>query len=126
MQQYRQLGDIGRNPPRLIFAEQLCGPGKTLLLMILGYNNEAAPRQGAAFLFMLFARQADTQPNLARVPLLYVPFDFFLAFFFMTLFLAVGPLSQSQQWQQADERGVNQSWLRGNNIETARWGTTLA
>jgi hypothetical protein len=23
---------------------------------------------------------------------LYVPFDFFLAFFFMTLFLAVGPL----------------------------------
>jgi hypothetical protein len=31
----------------------------------------------------------------ARVPIIYVPFDFFLAFFFMTLFLAVGPLSQS-------------------------------
>jgi hypothetical protein len=58
----------------------------------------------------------DTQPNLARVPLLYVPFDFFLAFFFMTLFLAVGPLSQSKQWQQADERGVNRSWQRGNNF----------
>ena len=27
---------------------------------LLGYNNEAAPRQGAAFLFMLFARQADS------------------------------------------------------------------
>jgi hypothetical protein len=55
------------------------------------------PRQGAAFLFMLFARQADTQPNLARAPIIYVPFDFFLAFFFMTHFLAVGPLSQSKQ-----------------------------
>jgi len=75
---------------------------------------------------MLFARQADTQPNLARVPILYVPFDFFLAFFFMKLFLSVGPLSQSKQWQQADECGVNQSWQRGNNIETAPWGTTLA
>jgi hypothetical protein len=30
----------------------------------------------------------------------------------MTLFLAVGPLSQSKQWQQADERGVNRSWQR--------------
>jgi hypothetical protein len=84
--------------------------------MILGYNNEAAPRQGAAFLFMLFARQVDTQPNLARVPLLYVPFDFFLAFFFMTLFLSVGPLSQSKQWQRADECGVNQSWQRGISV----------
>jgi hypothetical protein len=46
-----------------------------------------------------------------------------LAFFFITLFLAVGPLSQSKQWQQADERGVNRSWQRGNNIETAPWDT---
>jgi len=84
--------------------------------MPTGYNNEAAPRQGAAFLFMLFARQADTQPNLARVPILYVPFDFFLAFFFMTLFLSVGPLSQSKQWQRADECGVNQSWQRGISV----------
>jgi hypothetical protein len=65
---------------------------------------------------MLFARQADTQPNLARVPIFYVPFDFFLAFFFMTLFLCVGPLSQSKQWQQADERGVNRSWQRGISV----------
>jgi hypothetical protein len=42
----------------------------------------------------------------------YVPFDFFLAFFFMTLVLAVGPLSESKQWQQADERGMNRSWRR--------------
>jgi hypothetical protein len=76
---------------------------------LLGYNNEAAPHQGAAFVFLLFARQA-------RVPILYVPFDFFLAFFFMTLFLSVGPLSQSEQWQQADERGVNRSWQRGISV----------
>jgi hypothetical protein len=41
--------------------------------------------------FSFFARRG-TQPNLARVQLLYVPFFLFLAFFFMTLFLAVGPL----------------------------------
>jgi hypothetical protein len=39
-----------------------------------------------------------------------------LAFFFMTLFLSVGPLSQSEQWQQADERGVNRSWQRGISV----------
>jgi len=33
---------------------------------LLGYNNEAAPRQGAAFLFMLFARQADSAEPCAR------------------------------------------------------------
>jgi hypothetical protein len=72
-------------------------------------NNEAAPHQGAAFLFMLFARQAL---SLARVPIIYVPFDFFLDFFFITLFLSVGPLSQSKEWQRADERGVNRSWQK--------------
>jgi hypothetical protein len=46
--------------------------------------------------FLCFSRGRQTQPSLARVPLLYVPFDFFLAFFFMALFLAVGPLSQSK------------------------------
>jgi len=56
--------------------------------MILGYNNEAAPRQGAAFLFMLFARQAGSAEPYARSTF-YVPFDFFLAFFFMTIFLAL-------------------------------------
>jgi hypothetical protein len=81
------------------------------------------PRVRGPLFFLCFSRGRRTQPNLARVPLLYVPFDFFLAFFFMTLFLAVGPLSQSKQWQQADERGVNRSWQRGNNIETAPWGT---
>ena len=78
------------------------------------------PRVRGPLFFLCFSRGRRTQPNLARVPLLYdLPFDFFLAFFFMTLFLAVGPLSQSKQWQQADERGVNRSWQRGNNIETA-------
>jgi hypothetical protein len=74
------------------------------------------PRVRGPLFFLCFSRGRRTQPNLARVPLLYVPFDFFLAFFFMTLFLAVGPLSQSKQWQQADERGVNRSWQRGNNL----------
>jgi hypothetical protein len=73
--------------------------------------------RGPLFFYAFRAASGLSQtPNLARVPLLYVPFDFFLAFFFMTLFLAVGPLSQSKQWQQADERGVNRSWQRGNNI----------
>ena len=57
---------------------------------LLRYNNEAAPRQGAAFLFMLFARQADSAEPCARRTL-YVPFDFFLDFFFMTFFLGVDP-----------------------------------
>jgi hypothetical protein len=60
---------------------------------LLGYNNEAAPRQGPLF-FLCFSRGSRTQPKLARVPLLYVPFDFFLVFFFM-----IGPLSQSKQCQ---------------------------
>jgi hypothetical protein len=41
-------------------------------------------------------RGRRTQPNLTRMQFVYVPFDFFLAFFFMTLVLAVGPLSQSK------------------------------
>ena len=80
--------------------------------MILGYNNEAAPRQGAAFLFMLFARQVDTQPNLARVPLLYVPFDFFLAFFFMTLFLAVTRRVASGRNDAKSHEGSITAWAR--------------
>jgi hypothetical protein len=68
------------------------------------------PRARGPLFFLCFSRGSwDTQPNLARVQIFYVPFDFFLAFFFMTLFLSVGPLSQSKQWQQADERGVNRS-----------------
>jgi hypothetical protein len=63
---------------------------------------------------MLFTRQADSAEPCP--PLLYVPFDFFLAFFFITLFLAVGPLSQSKQWQHADERGVNRSWRRETTL----------
>ena len=55
------------------------------------YNNEAAPHQGAAFLFMLFARQAALSLTFRTFPLLYVPFFFDLAFFFIALFLAVGP-----------------------------------
>ena len=43
-------------------------------------------------------------------PLLYVPFFFDLAFFFMTLFLAVEPPAQSKAWGRADERGVNRLW----------------
>jgi hypothetical protein len=46
----------------------------------------SGPVSGAAFLFMHFVRQAD---SAARV-LCYFFFD--LAFFFITLFLAVGPL----------------------------------
>jgi hypothetical protein len=72
------------------------------------------PRVRGPLFFLCFSRDRRPQPNLARVPLLYFFFD--LAFFFMTLFLAVGPLSQSKQWQQADERGVNRSGQRGNNI----------
>jgi len=83
------------------------------------YNNEAAPRQGAAFLFMLFAWQVDSAEPLRAFPLLYVPFFLFFAFFFMTLFPAVGPLAQSKYWQLGNERGVNRSWRSGPNIEAA-------
>ena len=73
------------------------------------------PRFRGPLFLLCFSRGRRAQPNLTRVPLLYVPFDFFLDFFFMTTFLDVGPLSQSKPWQQADERGVNQSRQRGNN-----------
>ena len=53
----------------------------------LGYNNEAAPDAGPLF-FLCISCGRRTQPNPARV-LCYFFFD--LAFFFMTLFLAVGP-----------------------------------
>jgi hypothetical protein len=43
-------------------------------------------------LCVCFSRDRRTQPNLRAFPLLYVPFFFDLAFFFMTFFLAVGPL----------------------------------
>jgi hypothetical protein len=48
----------------------------------------SGPVSGAAFLFMHFVRQADSAEACAR--LCYFFFD--LAFFFITLFLAVGPL----------------------------------
>ena len=41
---------------------------------------------------MLFARQGALSLTFRTFPLLYVPFFFDLAFFFMTFFLAVGPL----------------------------------
>jgi hypothetical protein len=50
-------------------------------------NNEAAPDAGPLF-FLRISCGRRTQPNPARV-LCYFFFD--LAFFFMTLFLAVGP-----------------------------------
>ena len=53
----------------------------------LGDNNEAAPDAGPLF-FLCISCGRRTQPNPARV-LCYFFFD--LAFFFMTLFLAVGP-----------------------------------
>ena len=51
------------------------------------------PRVRGPLFFLCFLRGRRTEPNLARVPLLYVPFDFFLAFFFMTssLLLALSP-----------------------------------
>jgi hypothetical protein len=56
--------------------------------IILGrHNDEAAPRQGAAFL-LCFSRSRRTQPHLARIQFAYV-FDFFLLFFFMTLVLGL-------------------------------------
>ena len=53
----------------------------------LGYNNEAAPDAGP--LFNAFRAAGGLSRNPARV-LCYFFFD--LAFFFMTFFLAVGPL----------------------------------
>ena len=79
------------------------------------YNNEAAPRQGAAFLFMLFARQADSAEPCARSTSL-CSLRFLLGLLFHDNLPCFGPLSQSKQWQQADERGVNRSWQRGNNL----------
>jgi hypothetical protein len=67
-------------------------------------SNEAAPRQGPLF-FISFVRCRRTQPDLSAFH--YCPFFFDLAFFFITLFLTFGPLSQLKYWQQVDERGVN-------------------
>src|SRR5262249_53681621 len=78
------------------------------------------PRVRGPLFFLCFSRGRWTQPNHLRAfPLLYVPFFLFLAFFFMTLFLAVGPLAQSKYWQLGNERGVNRSWRSGPNIEAA-------
>lgn len=55
------------------------------------------PRIRGPLFFLCFSRGRRTQPNLARVPLLYVPFAFFfLAFFFMMLFLALLALSPNR------------------------------
>jgi hypothetical protein len=47
------------------------------------------PHVRGPLFFLCFSRGRRVQPNLTRIPLLYVPFDFFLAFFFMTIFLAL-------------------------------------
>jgi hypothetical protein len=49
---------------------------------------------------MLFARQAGSAEPYARSTF-YVPFDFFLAFFFMTIFLALAlsPNRNNGNWQ---------------------------
>jgi len=70
------------------------------------------PHRGPLF-FLAFTRKADLAEPCA-VPSLYCPpfFLFFWPFFFMTLFLAVSPLSLSKQWRHGDERLVNGSWQR--------------
>ena len=70
------------------------------------------PRVRGPLFLLCFSR------GMRAFPLLYIPFFLFLAFFFMTLFLAVSPLTQSKQWQQADERGVNRSWQRRHRAQT--------
>ena len=90
--------------------------------MLLRYNNEAAPHQGAAFLFMLFARQADSAEPCARsTSLCSVRFLLLGLLFHDALPCSVGPLSQSKQWQLGDERGVNRSWRRRTNKRGRRW-----
>jgi len=54
-------------------------------------HNEAAPEAGPLF-FLCFSCAGGLSRTLRALPLLYVPFFLFFAFFFMTFFLAVGPL----------------------------------
>ena len=82
----------------------------------LGYNNEAAPDAGP--LFNAFRAAGGLSRNPARV-LRYFFFD--LAFFFMALFLAVGPLTRSKGWCRADERGLNRLWRGPQQITGGHW-----
>jgi hypothetical protein len=63
---------------------------------------------------MLFAQQAGSAEPYARSTSL-CSLRFLLGLLFHDNLPCFGPLSQSKQSQQADERGVNQSWQRGNN-----------
>jgi hypothetical protein len=65
-----RIGNVCGKRRRVTSVRKVCFPrARTFLVLaasLLGYNNEAAPHQGAAFLFMLSARQAASAEPCAR------------------------------------------------------------
>jgi hypothetical protein len=74
------------------------------------------PRVRGPLFFLCFSHGRRAQPNLNGRSTSLCSLRFLLGLLFHDNLPCFGPLSQSKQWQQADERGVNQSWQRGRGL----------